>query len=221
MLVEKRSELCCEAPCSRAALLIQLFSDSMQVLTMYSGNGYHSQRISRTRIMSNSEELPNRRSSSTGVERVNVETKLDSVWSLQPIWIWMKFMGYDLDLSVKLTTIRRYWNWFFGLIMLSITFIYNGFEIADSIGNVNSFSANTKSWNHAIIAFQEIFAGITIHLSTFIIANWYWKPLWKCIRLLDRSMSFQDAHYRKLRKFSILVLLGIMLVSCCFIKRLP
>ena len=122
-------------------------------------------------------------------------------------------MGYDLDLSVKLTTIRRYWNWLFGLIMLSITFLYSGFKIADSIETVNTFSANTKSWNRAIINFQEISAGISIHLSTFVIANWYWKPLWKCIRLMDRSMTFRDAHYRQLRKFSILVLLGIMLVS--------
>ena len=160
-------------------------------------------------MTSKSEEPSNRNPSEALVN----SPKLDSIWSLRPVWIWMKFMGYDLDLSEKSTVLRGYWNWFFGCTMLSLTLVYSGLKIFQSMKNVHTFSANTQSWNLAIIDFQEISSAIGIHLSTFVVSHWYWKPLWKCIRLMDRSMTFQDAYYYKLRKFSFIVLLGIMLVS--------
>lgn len=192
-------------------LLVAKYKKYLQCLWSY---GYHSVEISLISMMLTGEEPSNWHSSSTTLASPNnAERKLDLIWSLRPIWILMKFMGNNLDLSVKLTAIWCYWNWLFGILMLSITFLYSGFIIVEWIENVNTFSANTKAWNNAIITFQEIFAGVSIHLSTFVITNWYWKPLWKCIRQLDRLMTFQDDHYRRLRKFSILVLLEIMLVS--------
>ena len=150
------------------------------------------------------------------------ENHLNLWWSLRPILILMRFLGYELDLSRSSTVFWRYFKLTFGLLLFSstlgraITMIrYVFFRLSGLTVNGNgTVFYTTEIWNFTIISCSEAVNVLGIHLSMYLVAIFKWKHLWKCLQKIERLGLFPANFYKKLRRVCYYAVLYIASVKC-------
>ena len=149
-------------------------------------------------------------------------------WSLYPIFVLNRILGIEVfQISNRL---KRCLSLLFGSLMLLITFktrVGQMSQVMDHIAvvratmqerasnascDVNSVTI-TQTVNQIFLNIQAILAGIGIHLTMFVVALFHWKRLENCIKKMERVNAYGNAFYCKIRKVSIIGVVGVTAVS--------
>ena len=151
-------------------------------------------------------------------------------WSLQPILTWMQIVGIDLSLTSN--KLKRYISLSYGLFMGSMAIISQSREIFQTIvhavnssATIDTGAANEKKdvnsvtkiriINESIMHFQSCISAVGILMSIFMVAQFQWKSLWKCLSKLERFAGFGTWLFFEIRKISNIGVLWLSVVSNC------
>ena len=150
------------------------------------------------------------------LERVHPLTQLrkdipDVAWSLKPIFIWMQIIGIHLIPSAIHSTLRRFSNLCFDLSMLLATIITRIYKFSVSIDGLSA--TNTQMLSQIMTKLHLDLSVIGIHIGMLTTALFKWRSLWLCIQQIEQVLQFHEQFYQKLRRFTLVTLVWIVLVT--------
>ena len=145
----------------------------------------------------------------TQVTHVFVSRKSRSfLWSLNPIFTWMRFIGIELNYKINRPNWRRNVTMLIGFLLLTFNICTNVirlfmfFNKTDLIDGTGSF--NVRNGVDLLEEMNEAVISLAPHIAFIIMVHSDWKKLFDTMQQIESSFALnRPMLYRRCRKISI------------------
>ena len=145
------------------------------------------------------------------IVQIASEYQRDLLWSLQPIFTAMRFLGIDLDVGPPRSKLRRTGFILTGILMISYIeaaniVIFLTVEGEEAPGTV-------AFWCRVLKRNVRLASSLLLQLAVFFMAHFKWKLLWKKVEPVQHFISVRT--FGKLRKLCLflIVIISIMVTN--------
>lgn len=148
-----------------------------------------------------------------------LDRKLNLPWSLNPLFIWMKIFGFQLNGRPTSSSSK----WFYcvggGTLLINLILHLTSFIVgvkrlkSNGLGPNGTNLSTANLLNMGIEHLNYTFMLTGVHTIFFIISITYWKTLCNTVRAIDQSLAFKPKFYRRCRKAVVIGMTYIALVS--------
>ena len=136
------------------------------------------------------------------------------LWSLNPFIAWMRFIGIELNASMK----RSCWRYFIGLVLLVLNMFFWITNLAAAVGKISVF-CSLRDFIPLLRQFSTLLNSPLLHLAFVWSVGSYWKQLYQTLSQLERSFaSGYHGLYQKCRKATFIAITVFALVHSFFYR---
>ena len=121
------------------------------------------------------------------------------LWSLNPIFSWMQFIGFELNCSVWRSNWRCVAAVGFGLLLLTLNLLISVTQCTAKV-----WQSPTSVWVNVLVEFNVAFYSVALYLAFLMAVRSHWKKLFDKMQQIERSFALnRSILYKACRKVSI------------------